>query len=203
MTPKYFHLKVSPLFGFDENVEDMILKLQDHLQSDIDKVPTLQSMSYSNEDANIDDDNDSLSNAISNREKQWFEVSVKVVKGLRGNRDDKEALLLQIKQSSNKANGMKKEKICASCYLLSVDAKEASFYSKNVAQLPLCLACGDSELIKHVHEGLRRRFDCTIYPLEIPEEELMWMSALWSSISVKTPNNENNLDAANININDR
>ena len=181
----------------------MILNLQDHLQSDIDKVPTLQAMSYSNEDANVDNDNDTFSNAINNRERQWFEVSVKVVKGLRGNRDDKEALLLQIKQSSNKANGIKKEKICASCYLLSVDAKEASFYSKNVAQLPLCLACGDSELIKHVHEGLRRRFDCTIYPLEIPEEELMWMSALWSSIQAVASNNGNNLDVANINTNDR
>ena len=94
----------------------MILKLQDHLQNDIDKVPTLQAMSYSNEDGNVDNDNDTLNNAINNRERQWFEVSVKVVKGLRGNRDDKEALLLQIKQSSNKANGMKKEKICATCY---------------------------------------------------------------------------------------
>ena len=178
-------------------------ELQAHLQSDIDKVPTLQVKSYSNEDANDENENSPSNVNVNDREKSWFEVNVKIVKGLRGNRDDKEALLFQIKETINKPNGVKKEKLCASCYLLSVDAQEATFYSKNVAQLPLCLACGDAELIKHLHEGLRHRFDCTIYPLEIPEDELIWMSALWSSIPALSSNNENNPDVANTDSVDR
>ena len=175
----------------------MITELQAHLQSYIDKVPTLQSTSIPNEELNIENVNESSNIAMSNRQKQWFEVNVNVVKGLRGNRDDKEALLIQIKQNSKRLDGVQKEKNCSSIYLLSVDAQEATFYSKNVAQLPLCLTLGDSELNKHIFQGLKHRFDCTIYPLEIPEEELMWMSALWSSIPAELSNEETNAGDAN------
>ena len=190
---------MSPLFRFDENVENMVPRLQAHLQSYIDKVPTLHAMTYSNEEVDVNNENENINLAVINREKQWFSVSVNVVKGLRGNREDKEALLVQVKQTTKGTTGGKKEKICASCYLISVDAQEASFYSKNVAWLPLCLTCGDSELNKQIFQGLMHRFDCTIFPLEIPEEELMWMSALWSSIPANTPTEENNADESNKN----
>ena len=175
----------------------MIPELQAHLQSYIDKVPTLQSASNPYEELNTENVNESSNIAMNNRQKQWFEVNVNVVKGLRGNRDDKEALLIQIKQNSKRLDGVQKEKNCSSIYLLSVDAQEATFYSKNVAQLPLCLTLGDSELNKHLFQGLKHRFDCTIYPLEIPEEELMWMSALWSSIPAELSNDETNAGDAN------
>ena len=162
-------------------------ELQAHLQIYIDKVEGMDLIQNFNVEDGLESDNETNENnvrqvVLTNKDKQWFWVSVKVVKGLRGNRDDTEALQFQIKQNLKGVKGGKREKICSTCYLLSVDAQEASFFSKNVAQLPLCLTSGDAILNKQLFQGLKHRFDCTIFPLEISEEELMWMSALWSNI---------------------
>ena len=113
---------------------------------------------------------------------------VNIIKGLRGNREDTEALRFQVKQKL----GAKKEKIWASMFLLSVDAKEGMFLSKNVAQLPLCLLSGDSVLCRQLLSGIGDRFDCVTYPVEMPEDELMWMSALWSSLPPPSANTGEN-----------
>ena len=164
----------------------MVSDLQSHLQGYIDNIDTLEFTRTLNEVETLSDPDEDIENNPTNKkfdkEKQWFWVSVEIVKGLRGNREDTEALQFQIKQNIKGVKGGCKEKIWSTCLLLSVDAQEASFYSKNVAQLPLCLTCGDVVLNKQLFKGLQHKFDCTIFPLEIPEEELMWMSALWSGI---------------------
>ena len=176
----------------------MVSELQSHLQGYIDKVEGMDLIRNFNVEENLESYSETNEQekvrevVLTNKDKQWFWVSVNVVRGLRGHRDDTEALQFQIKQNLKGIKGGNREKICSTCYLLSVDAQEASFISKNVAQLPLCLACGDAVLNKQLFQGLKHRFDCTIFPLEIPEEELMWMSALWSSIPPVPSSEKNN-----------
>ena len=177
----------------------MVSTLQLHLQGYIDKLDSMELIRNSNVEENYEsyNHNSDQDNIRFDKDKQWFWVSVNVVKGLRGHRDDSEALQFQIKQNLKGVKGGSREKICSTCFLLSVDAKEASFFSKNVSQLPLCLTCGDTVLNKQLFLGLEHRFDCKIFPLEIPEEELMWMSTLWSSIAPTPSAEQSNELAAN------
>ena len=164
----------------------MVSDLELHLQSYIDKVDTAELLRNSTVEDLSDPDKENQraqDNLKLDKDKEWFWVSVDVVKGLRGHREDNEALRFQIKQNLKGVKGGNKEKIWSTCFFLSVDAREVSFYSKNVTQLPLCLTSGDSILNRLLLKGIEHRFDCIIHPLEIPEEELMWMSALWSNIA--------------------
>ena len=165
----------------------MVTELQVHLQSYINKLNSEEVLNaLSTRERLIDPDSLEEGNIQENLGKDTnppvmtsLTVKVELVKGLRGHREDTEAMRMQIKQTLSKG---KKEKVWSTCFLLSVDAQEATFFSKNVAQLPLCLMSGDNILGRQLLEALQHRFDCVIFPLELPEDELMWMSTLWSSI---------------------
>ena len=165
----------------------MIAELQVHLQNYIDKLdPDEVFNTLNTRDELADQDGLEEENGEENLDKETspptmtsLRVKVDLVKGLRGHREDTEAMRLQVTQTARKE---KKEKVWSTCVLLSVDAQEATFFSKNVAQLPLCLISGDNILGRQLLEALQHRFDCVIFPLELPEDELMWMSTLWSSI---------------------
>ena len=164
----------------------MVAELQVHLQSYIDKLDpdeVFNTLNTRNELA--DQDGLEEENGEKNLDKDTnpttmtsLKVKVDLVKGLRGHREDTEAMRLQVLQTTRK----EKKKVWSTCVLLSVDAQEATFFSKNVAQLPLCLISGDNILGRQLLTALQHRFDCVIFPLELPEDELMWMSTLWSSI---------------------
>merc|ERR1719361_1544387 len=184
--------KVSPLFGFDQSSKDLMSEIQSHLQGYIDKIDTIQITSKSNPEElifNEENDNDKHFTQF-DPEKQWFWVSVEYVKGLRGSREDCDAVQIQVKQNLKGVRGGLKEKVWSTCLLILVAAKESTFYSKNVVQLPLCLTYGDIILNRMIFLGLQHKFDCTIFPLELPEEELMWMSAMWSSIPPPSSDNK-------------
>ena len=167
-------------------------EIQSHLQGYIDKIDTIQITSKSNpEELIFNEENDNNKHFTQfDPEKQWFWVSVEYVKGLRGSREDCDAVQIQVKQNLKGVRGGLKEKVWSTCLLVSVAAKESTFYSKNVVQLPLCLTYGDIILNRMIFLGLQHKFDCTIFPLELPEEELMWMSAMWSSIPPPSSDNK-------------
>ena len=80
-------------------------ELQSHLQGYIDKIDTIQITSKSNpEELIFNEENDNNKHFTQfDPEKQWFWVSVEYVKGLRGSREDCDAVQIQVKQNLKQA----------------------------------------------------------------------------------------------------
>ena len=147
---KWKTYSVSPLFGFDSETSLKRIKFL---------LTNTQFMLESIKDSEVS-------------------FNVEIIKGLRGNREDSNAL---------KISCSKKEKNVEICtlYLIAVHSREVNLKS-SVTVLPICISNGLESLIQKVLLVLEREFDCVICPLRLEQIDLKWMCALWSGVIENT-----------------
>jgi len=108
-------------------------------------------------------------------------VEMTQVKGLRGSRNDRDAIKITVTSSF----GDETREVFTGV-LCSVEAAELQIKSKKATVLPVFLARGSIDTTERVIFGLEKCFDCVIGPLILPDQELSWMSAMWAGLEVKT-----------------
>jgi len=134
-----------------------------------------------------------------------FNVSIEVVKGLRGNREDAESLKFSVglttrkelkkgrrgKKKKKAAEHVDSEKHLLTAYLLAVDSAEMTGLSSRLMEttrvLPCCLVNGDPTILSALFKALEKRFDTIIYPMDFLPEHLQWMLAMWSMLEKTEP----------------
>lgn len=110
---------------------------------------------------------------------QSITVQVDKVHGLRGTTEDPEAVQIQVfAQRSRQA--------LFTAFLLSVDcvtSVELGSHSEQITELPVMLCFGLKELEKVVRDSLGKCFNCVVSDVQIKEEDLKWITAMWSRLS--------------------
>ncbi len=102
------------------------------------------------------------------------DFSISIQKGLRGNREDADALKIQAQNST--------------IYFIAINATEFDLKSQNIGNLPLALSTGPDEKVQEVFLKMEQFFDCVINPLQFEPTDLKWMSALWGATAFDDEN---------------
>ena len=98
-----------------------------------------------------------------------FSTQVEKVKGLRGTREDAECLRISILEKNSKYF----------IYFLAVHTQEFDLNS-HVTAFPLALVNTTEVLSAQIFQQIEKLFDCKTYKLNLTNEDLKWMSALWA-----------------------
>lgn len=107
-------------------------------------------------------------------------VELSQVKGLRGSRNDRDAIKITV--TSNCGEESREVFVGVLC---AIEAAELQIKSKKATSLPVFLTRGSVDVTDRVIFGLEKCFDCVVAPLVLPDSELSWMSAMWAGLEVK------------------
>jgi len=129
-----------------------------------------------------------------------WKVKVQVIKGLRGHREDSDALNITVSlttkiekktRKKKKNEPVDSERLLATVFMVGVDAGELTGLSSRLIDstvvLPCCLSNGDTTVTTALFEALEKRFDTQIQPIEFLPRHLQWMLAMWSMLDKNQP----------------
>jgi len=108
-------------------------------------------------------------------------VEMTSVKGLRGSRNDRDAIKVTVHSVFGEES-----RLVFTGVLCAVEAAELKITSDKATVLPVFLAQGLADVTDRVIFGLEKCFDCVFGPMVLPGAELSWMSAMWAGLEVKS-----------------
>jgi len=108
------------------------------------------------------------------------EVVMSPLRGLRGSRNDKEALKIEV--NSVLGTGRRLLFIGVLC---GVETVELQVSSTAGTALPVLLTSGNLDLTDRVIHGLTKCFDCVVSPLLFSDYEMKWIAALWTGLDTE------------------
>jgi len=107
-----------------------------------------------------------------------FKVKMSPLQGLRGSRNDRDALKIEVTSAHNKGR-----RVLFIGILCGVETVELQISSTDSTVLPVLLTSGNLDLTERVIHGLSKCFDTVISPLLFSDYELQWVAALWTGLS--------------------
>lgn len=156
-------LKLSPLFGLNYD-PDFLSRWAQSIEKDFEATVNLSEVALN----------------------QKISVKIQKVTGLRGTTDDPEALQIQLFTERSR-------QILFTSFLVSVDCVdklELGSHSEELTNLPVMLCCGLKELERIVRDSLGKCFHCVVGDVQIKEEDLKWITAMWSGLRKEEEENK-------------
>jgi len=110
-------------------------------------------------------------------------VVMSPLQGLRGSRNDKDALKIEAFAVFGEDS-----RTIFSGVLCGVDTSELEVTSSNATSLPVFLTNGNQDTTDRVIYGLAKCFDCVIAPLLLSDADMKFASALWTGLEIDNSN---------------